>query len=308
MLRIAVTGASGLVATELIHGLLAQGGAEVLAVSTHPDALRERYHGETRISCLDLDSLEGAIHRVPIDVVVHCAFARSARGEDIASSLSYLERLLRMVGGGGARAFINISSQSVYGKSCTPPCTEGTPVDPDYLYAMGKYASEQMTRIAFDGTGIRFTSVRLASVCENARFLNVFAKNALADKPIIVMGGSQVCSFIDVRDVVSGLMAVMRGIAGRPVAPVYNLGIGVGRTVGELADDTARLCKERYGITVEVVRKDGPEPFAVGMDASRFCTDFDWKPCYGYDDMIVSLLELNRGGVVPWSFQVLYRG
>ena len=43
--------------------------------------------------------------------------------------------------------FANISSQSVYGKMSEPLWAESTPVEPDYLYAMGKYSSEIITKL-----------------------------------------------------------------------------------------------------------------------------------------------------------------
>ena len=65
-----------------------------------------------------------------------------------------------------------------------PLWTESTPVEPDYLYAMGKYSSEIITKLMLEETDIKWTNIRLCSVCENARFVRIFVQNAIEGKPI----------------------------------------------------------------------------------------------------------------------------
>lgn len=308
MRKIAVTGASGLVATEFIHLLLEKGGYEVLAASSRPDAVAARFGG-TRVTALTRDDLVCWLENgLRVDAVVHCAFARSSKALDIVSSLDYQRGLLHAVGGAHTPLFVNVSSQSVYGKSLPPFWRECDPVDPDYIYAFAKYISERMTAGALSDSATAFTSIRLASVCENARFLNVFTRNAFEGKPITVQGGAQRCSFIDVRDAASGLLAVIDGARfGKELEPVYNLGRGDNRSVSELARIVACVSEERYGMSVEVETVPSRDGFEVGMDASLFRDRFAWEPAYGYEDMVASLFELNGGGLIPWSFKMLYR-
>lgn len=292
--NIIITGASGLVATELTHLLLdAEESYRIYAVSTHPDKLRERYKDVDNIICLSLDELS-ILAGKEIDAVIHCAFARSKDPQDLAKSLLFTSDLLRIVKQIKPKVLVNISSQSVYGQATPPLWTEQTPPAPDYLYALGKFSSEEMTKMALEGTGIKFTSIRLSSVCENARFLNVFAKNALTGQPINIQGGGQMCSFVDVRDVASGLKKVIE-IAPRldSLQKVYNLGSGKTRTIKELAEDTKRLVEQEKGINVPLNVIPADIHLEVGMDISLFCKEFDWTPRFDYDDMIESLISLN---------------
>lgn len=312
MKSIIVTGASGLVATELTNLLLdAEESYRIYAVSTHPDKLRERYKDVDNIICLSLDELS-ILAGKEIDAVIHCAFARSNDPQDLAKSLLFTSDLLRIVKQIRPKVLVNISSQSVYGQATPPLWTEQTPPAPDYLYALGKFSSEEMTKMALEGTGIKFTSIRLSSVCENARFLNVFAKNALTGQPINIQGGGQMCSFVDVRDVASGLKKVIE-IAPRldSLQKVYNLGSGKTRTIKELAEDTKRLVEQEKGINVALNVIPADIHLEVGMDISLFCKEFDWTPRFDYDDMIESLISLNDGnlyggGNLPISFKIVY--
>lgn len=296
--NIIITGASGLVATELTNLLLdAEESYRIYAVSTHPDKLRERYKDVDNIICLSLDELS-ILAGKEIAAVIHCAFARSKDPQDLAKSLLFTSDLLRIVKQIRPKVLVNISSQSVYGQATPPLWTEQTPPAPDYLYALGKFSTEEMTKLALEGTGIKFTSIRLSSVCENARFLNVFAKNALTGQPINIQGGGQMCSFVDVRDVASGLKKVIE-IAPRldSLQKVYNLGSGKTRTIKELAEDTKRLVEQEKGINVALNVIPADIHLEVGMDISLFCKTFDWAPMFDYDDMVQSLISLNDSGL-----------
>ena len=300
--NIVITGASGLVATELTHLLMTDTDEYVIyAVSTHPEKLRERYMEEKSVCCLDLDGLAD-MHNIKIDVVVHCAFARSKEPGELAKALQYTSALLRTVKGLRPSLFVNISSQGVYGQSNKPLWTEQTPPAPRYLYALAKFSTEEMTALALEQTSIRFTNIRLSSVCENARFMNIFAKNALSGTPIKVLGGSQQCSFVDVRDVASALKCVIdKAYKLTDLQPVYNLGSGLCRTILELAQDTKRIVESEMGKEVTIDLQPSDLRLEAGMNITLFCNTFGWHPEMGYDDMIRSLIALNSGSDNEWG-------
>ena len=119
------------------------------------------------------------------------------------------------------------------------------------------------------------------------------------------------CSFVDVRDVASGLKKVIE-IAPRldSLQKVYNLGSGKTRAIKELAEDTKRLVEQEKGINVALNVIPADIHLEVGMDISLFCKEFDWTPRFDYDDMIESLISLNDsnflGGNLPVSFKIVY--
>lgn len=312
MNNIVITGASGLVATELTFRLLEQPDVNLTLISTHPDKLRQRYAGRSNVRCVTLDDFSAHCRQADYKAVIHTAFSRSSNGRWLVQSVDYTRRLLDVVRECNVRAFVNISSQSVYGVDTPPMWREDTPLAPaaGNMYALAKTFTEVLTDAMLADSGVNYTSIRLSSVCENARFLRVFVDNALAGKPIQVQGGDQRFSFIDVRDVTSALVAVIGSIDSFDFRPVYNLGTGKQSTLLGLAEIVKRVAEEQYGTTeVQIIRTNSDDHRSIGMDNTLFKSDFSWHPSLTDDDMVVSLFEyltnINGGGY-PITFKYIY--
>jgi len=283
------------VATELIQKLLERGDSHIYAVSTKPNILCSRYQ-DKKITVLSLDALSKRLLDKELDDIVafvHCAFARSNNKKEIADSLDYLKKILCLVKRHRVGAFVNISSQGVYGQKHKPFWREETPADPYDFYTIGKYFSELLVNTALDGSDINFTNIRLASVSGNARFLNVFVENAFYGRPIKVVGGEQRCSFIDVRDVAEALILLIYQADQIKWKTVYNLGLGNNRTVNELAERVKFFFEQQYNRKVLIEKEKATLFFEIGMDNQLFCETFNWNPKFDYDDMIQSLLEFH---------------
>lgn len=313
MNNIVITGASGLVATELTFRLLEEPDVNLTLISTHPDKLRQRYVGRSNIRCLMLDEFSAHCRHADYKAVVHTAFSRSCNGKQLVQSVEYTRQLLEVVRECNVRAFVNVSSQSVYGVDTPPLWTEDTPLSPvaGDMYALAKTFTETLTGIILKDTGVNYTNIRLSSVCENARFLRVFVDNALAGKPIQVQGGEQRFSFIDVRDVASALAVLVSQSGDIPFRHVYNLGTGRQASLWRLAEEVKRVAEGRYHTPpVEILRTPSDDHRSVGMDSSSFMSDFSWKPALTESDMIVSLFEyltnINRERY-PIAFKYVYQ-
>ncbi len=305
MKRIIITGASGLVATELTIRLLAETDACIYLLSTQPDKIKERYESSERIFCYTLSSFAQYIEqnrkKVSFDVCIHTAFSRSANGNLIAESLHYQQELLSILKTTTLKVFANISSQSVYGKMSEPLWHEDTPVDPDYLYAMGKYSSEIITKLMLEGTNIKWTNIRLCSVCENARFVRIFVQNAIEGRKIHLTAPNQQCSFIDVQDVADALISFIMHSACIDLNDNYNLGANLVNTIGEVALKVKNIGETKYGLpNIDITEIESDNHIQVGMNANLFMQTFNWQPKRDMNDMIVEMFEMltnvNGGG------------
>lgn len=306
MSNIVITGANGLVATEFINKLLLNDSeVTVYAVTTNIQKLKSRYSTQPRVVCVTLEDLE--VKGSDIDAVINCAFARNAVPNSIAQSLDFARKIAEWAKANQAMRFINISSQSVYGKINEPMWTEETNVSPDYLYAMGKYATEQIVASVLSQSNVKFTNIRLSSVCERARFMNVFVKNVIAREPIKIAGGNQRFSFIDVRDVAEALEKVVKYQGD--FEHCYNLGTGKNYSLLEIADIVASIADERFQQKVDIQVEPSDIADKMGMDNNLFCKTFDWNPKYEMKQMIESLFVLNgveiQGGDV-YSYTICY--
>lgn len=296
MKHIIITGAGGLVATQLTLHLLEKTDAQIYLLSTHIDKIQNRYRRYShRIRCYTLSSFHNYAHSVDtvFDICIHAAFSRSSNGDMIVASLDYQRHLLEILKELEIKSFVNISSQSVYGKTFEPLWKEDTPLDPDYLYAMGKYSSEVITELMLDRTNISWTNIRLCSVCENVRFVRIFVQNAIEGKPIHLTTPDYQCSFIDARDVADALLAFIYASDKVALSHTYNLGANLVHSIRDIAEKVKFIGQNQYGIKEVVITEQKSDNYTrIGVDSSKFMKTFSWKPKYDMDDMVKSMFEM----------------
>lgn len=295
MRHIIITGAGGMVATTLAFALIKQTDTNLYLLSSHLDSIYEKYKEyRKRVKCFNLQTFSDFANETSIkyDYCIHTAFSRSSNGNQIVESIKYQSSLLSLLKKLELKVFVNISSQSVYGKTSTPLWKEDTPLDPDYLYAMGKYFSEVITQQELKDTKIKWTNIRLCSISEKKRFIYVFVQNAIDRKNIILTAPNQQCSFIDVRDVAAGLIAFIEKAESINLLPVYNLGANYVNTIEEIANIVKTIAEKRYGIkNVNIIKQISDNQIRIGMDASLFMKTFSWAPLHNMEDMIVDIFE-----------------
>lgn len=301
-MNVLITGATGLIATELIMLLLQNPEIRLTLVSRDPEKILNRYYrNQNRITALTLSELVSTKTDITYGVVIHTAFARNASGRSIAESLKYLADLCSWIRNIKVRKFINISSQSVYGNDYTPGIDEAGITSPDYMYALGKYSSELIVETSLSRTNIKIYQIRLASVVENARFIKIFVENVLHNMTINIVAPQQVVSFIDVRDVAQALSKII--FDNRNSGGIYNIGSGCWYSILHVAETVLRIAKNDYGKTIgELVIKDNGTVKSIGMSNKKFKDDFNWEPQYSLEDMISSIFEMltnvNGGGIL----------
>lgn len=312
MKKIIITGASGLVATELTLLLLSQTDAQLFLISTNLDNIQNRYRNVgDRVHCFTLASFSQYIKAdSSFDVCIHTAFSRSSKGELIVQSLCYQQELISILKGTALKCFVNISSQSVYGKLSEPLWTESTDVAPDSLYAMGKFTSEIITKRMLEATDIKWTNIRLCSVCEKARFVRIFAQNALEGKTIHLTAPNQHCTFVDVRDVAEGLLCLIYSVDSAELNPVYNLGANLVSTIHDIALLVKEIGEKHYQLpSISITETESDNLARIGMDSSLFISAFGWTPRYTLDDMVVAMFEMlarTEENEYPQSFKYVY--
>ncbi len=309
MKNIIITGAGGLVATELIIKLLKETEWSLFLLSTHKEKIVERYKKESRVKCFTLEEFgEWAKDRdVVFDVCMHTAFARSGDGSALVGSITYQRELIRLLTEIKVKFFVNISSQSVYGKRTQPLWKEDSVLDPDYLYAFGKYTSEVVTELMLWGGVVKYMNIRLCSVCENARFVRIFVQNAIDGKSIHLTAPDQHCSFIDVRDVASALHLLIDKADSLDWNRTYNLGANIVNSIEEIAYKVKCIGEEEYDLKdVVITSQESDNHIRIGMDSTALMEVLNWRPLYSMDDMIRSMFEMLKnswgGGCLSTKF------
>ncbi len=298
-----ITGSCGYLGRNLIRALLPQGVFDIWAFHTHREKIGELFD-EGIVKAFDARDLQ--LVRLPlgkVDLLLHLGFARPHAGpKRVAESLRFTGRLFSMAARHHVPAIINVSSQSVYDRTATPPWTEEAPVAPLSPYAQAKYATELLLQSLKDfNPALYCTSIRLATLAGGADgltevdFLSRMVRQACTGRQIVIRGGEQPVERIDIRDAVSALAVLLRS---DPAAwkPVYNLGPGeilplarVAQTVIEMAVK----CSRATGAALRTAPPDAAAP--CGLDSSRFREDMQWRPRYTMRDTIESLFRHFAG-------------
>lgn len=269
MKKIILTGASGQIGRRLAARLQARNDVELFCLSRHADAL-----GNQRIGIR-----EGA-HRkqelVDADVLVHCAFARTTNGADLASSMTYSRRVFELACASGTSAIVNISSQSIYGAAALHPFHEGDTPSPGESYAVAKYATELLLDTIVGPSFTRGTHIRLASLIGDGmeeRLVSKMVVKAMSKGHLTVQGGEQVFAFLDMNDAITGIECVLDAPADS-WRSAYNLGPANSHTLLEIAQEVGAAVFRLTGTKVEINVLPHGSRHDSALDSSAFAQDF----------------------------------
>ncbi|MBA2337371.1 MAG: NAD(P)-dependent oxidoreductase [Acidimicrobiia bacterium] len=162
-MRVAITGAAGLIGRHLVPGLLGV-GHDVCGI----DLVRPEAPWADRITVADLAADDGALATVAArcDAIVHlAAIAGESDFESaVASHLGLTHRVLEAARQLGIGRVIYASSNHAVGFTLRGmPVTIEMPVRPDSLYGVGKAAAEALCSLYHDRHGLAIACLRIGS-------------------------------------------------------------------------------------------------------------------------------------------------
>ena len=292
--KIVITGASGFLGRNLLLRLKGESGCETAALSSCAEELRKKFSA-LNIRFFPREELlgTGAGDLLKDAVVIHCAFPRNQIGSEMADGLHYTESVFRAARDHGAGAVINISSQSVYSQKRTEEADEESPLSLESPYAVGKYASELLLDSFFKGSGVHFTSLRMASLIGpgfDQRIVNRFVKTMLEGKAVTVVREEKRFGFLDVEDAVSAVLSLVQ-CDSASWRPVYTVGNGKAYTVLEIYENTVSILG-RYGVEIlPPVFTEGTEVSTTQVSYGRLNRDTGFEPAFSLSESIEKIVK-----------------
>lgn len=271
IMRIIISGSSGFLGKHILERL-AGSDMEIYALTSQIGTLAGFCEGFSNIKVSGRDALHNREIPVSADtVLINCAFPRNTRGENFAVGLDYISELLQDAVDQGIGAVINISSQSVYDPQRDYAADEESPVIPSSLYAVGKYASEMVTRAVCRDRS--YTNIRLASLIGpgfDQRVVNKLVKFAISSGRISVKDNAQRFGFLDVEDAVSGILSIL-DLPAENWSNVYNLGGNQTYSLVEIARSIVSVFSDTYQkkVEVEIQKDDSAAKLNTALDCSR---------------------------------------
>lgn len=318
-MTIVVLGANSFSGQDFVDLLLDDPAHRVIGVSRSPErsALFLRYKSRPALPRYryvqadmnrDMDSLLAALDRERPDAIVNFA-AQS----EVAPSWEHPEHwfetntvaLARLVNHLRRRdylkRYLHVSSPEVYG-TCENRVDESAPLNPSTPYAASKAAADLLLSVYHKQFGLPLLTARPTNVYgARQQLFKIVPRTAIylkLGRTIELHGGGQaVKSYIHVRDVSRGLLAILKD--GR-LGAMYHLSPDSGVAVKDIV---RRLCermgKDFTGATRAVAERPGQDKAYV-LDSSRIRTELGWSPRIDIDgglSEVIDWMEANWGEI-----------
>ena len=300
-MRIALTGASGMLGGACLHQLAARGdqvvalgrGSAAPLVPTLPGIAHRR-------TDYSVDDLRLALRDV--DAVVHLAALRANAEADRSGCRPYLEANVGSTGNlliaalaNGIRTFCLASSIAVYARHNAQPWRESDPPAPMSHYGISKLACEHLAALYGEQGGMRVVALRIAQIIGDDRsrqhgMLLRFIALARRQQSLPLWGsGAAARDLVYVEDVVGAILLALDD--GRP-GGTYNIGGGRAFSNLEVAETINAVFLNPGGLSVDPAHPD--EASCQFMNCELAQRQLGWQRQWS---LRAALDELRRRGV-----------
>ncbi|MEW5847186.1 MAG: SDR family NAD(P)-dependent oxidoreductase [Myxococcota bacterium] len=307
--RVLVTGAGGFIGSHLVEALVASGASVTALV---------RYNGRGDVGMLAEIPKEsrGAVRTVLGDVRDPFQVRTLVTGQDAVFHLAaligipfsyeapqtYVEvnvqgtlNVLEAARVAGGVRVIHTSTSEVYGTAQFTPITEEHPLQGQSPYSASKIGADAMADAYGRSFGVPVVTVRPFNTFgprqSTRAVLPTIITQALRGDVVRLGSTSPVRDMTYVSDTVRGFL--MCGASDACVGKVTNLGVGSGRTVGEMVETVGAVLGKRLKVELgeERVRPEKSEVLKLISDNSRARERAGWSPLVSFEDGVRRLVE-----------------
>jgi len=297
MMRLLITGGSGMVAQHVAEAAINAGLDVVLADVAWPEE-RMWVEGPARLT-FDIRDAHACIrHAEGASAIVHCAAvvgpirARIDPQVTLAVNVNGTANLLEAAFANRAR-LINVSTATLYGnRPDLRPLAESDPTDPLTIYDGSKLMSENWCAAHRRTFGSDSASFRTGFVYGRGNQIGeyflprVLAGEAVEEKA----GGDHPCDFTYVVDLAEALLAA--AVAPKLDNPVYNITGGALRTRGQFADAVRALVPDARITQAPGIDTGRHLRGASVLDLAK--ADFGWWPRFSVETGLADWLTRIR--------------
>jgi CDP-glucose 4,6-dehydratase len=293
-----VTGASGIVGSWLVRGLLAA-GATVVTLVRDEDPRSEFFRSgddqrvtQVRGSLEDLAVLERALVQYEVEVVFHLGAQTQVRHAqrgpwatleaNVRGTYNMLEAARRSAG--QVRAIVVASSDKAYGESARLPYTEEHPLGGRNVYDASKSAADLLASAYANSYDMPVGIARCGNIYGGGdlnwdRIVPGTIRSLLrGEHPIIRSDGTPQRDYLYVDDAVAGYLSLGETLlGGREHGEAFNFGHGEPVAVLDLVDEIGRAVG-RPDLS-PIVQSDAPSEIpAQWLDSARAADRLGWTP------------------------------
>ena len=282
-MKIAVTGASGFIGTELLAVLKNRENTETIALTRDASRFTDTERCEWRSTGYSFEGLVSALEGA--DIIIHLAGVRGTENDPVKFLINEVmtDRIVQAMWRCHAKRIVFASTMSVYNDDDLMPWTEDAPLKGRSCYGDSKANCERTIREYAKNHDITYGIARIAQVVgegEKRRgMMNVFLDTARDHGTIKVMGKSALKKqYIYVKDLVEVLAILALG--NESYQADSNIIVNVGMLEAYSNLEVAKIVNDVYGNQTPIDYDDSyPEkgrPFH--MDISRLRSELGYEP------------------------------
>ncbi len=272
-MRIALTGASGLVGSSLLQRL-GDDGNEILSLSR---------------PAFDLENItDGAaenIMRFAPEMVIHAGWVGTENTDRNDARFTQMNvgagmQLMEIAARAGCKRWIGLGSQAEYSADIPSPIAEDAPTNPQGNYGKTKRALCGMQQECAAENGLEFSWLRLFTCYGQKQkpsyVLSYLIETLRRGEMPELQTPHAVWDYLHAEDAAE---AVAKVAAAATPSGVYNLASGKGVSVGDLALTIARLMKfPRIAELEKLIRAHTSPATSRIADIRKFSNAFGWQP------------------------------
>ena len=282
-MKIAVTGASGFIGSELLAVLNKREDVSVIALTRDASGYENSERCEWRSTGYSFESLVSALEGA--DIIIHLAGVRGTENDPAKFLVNEVmtDRIVQAMWRCRAKRIVFASTMSVYNDDSLMPWTEDAPLKGRSCYGDSKANCERIIREYAGAHDITYGIARIAQVLgegEKRRgMMNVFLDTARDHGTIKVMGRSVLKKqYIYVKDLVEVLTILALGNENYSADSNIIVNVGMPEAYSNL--EVAQIVNDVYGNPTPIDYDDSyPEkgrPFH--MDISRLRKELGYEP------------------------------
>ena len=271
-----VTGASGFIGRHLLERVLNEENFEVFGLS--------------RSGAKNTTKVTDYVNAPDGDILIHLAEDNNA--ESVAKKgHTYETQMLGTLNSILHKKYSRVvyaSSSAVYGENSKYPHGTDSNIFSDTPYRRSKAVSEDAVLSSNKGVVARIANV-YGPRMSNSSVLSQILNQINLDSDLVIRESTPIRDFIWVGDVISGIMQLAtHDLSDNPASRIYNLGTGVGTSIGNLARQTLDLAGQASrGIVATSLFEN---PSSIILDYRKTTLACGWSPKTNLHDGLVELL------------------
>jgi NAD dependent epimerase/dehydratase len=297
--RVLVTGGCGFIGSHLVDALLGLGSQVTVLDAYNTTSSRGFLEGREEA---DLDVRLGDVADPflvrelsrDVDTIFHLAaligipYSYVAPAHYVRTNVDGTLAVLEAARTEGVRRVVHTSTSETYGSAQVTPMTEAHPLVAQSPYAATKVAADQLAGSYFRSFDTPVTTIRPFNTFGPRQSMRAviptLMAQAMRSDRIVVGALDPVRDMNFVEDTVAGFLGV--GAADGVEGEVYNVGSGVGRTIGEILDEIQQVVGVDKPVQQEPERVRPPKSEVVALvcDYGKARAAFGYSPQVDFQD------------------------